>query len=53
MTKHVQVRLENADYVQLRTLCALRSCNQQTLLLEMIREYIQKAPEMKAVRKEK
>jgi hypothetical protein len=47
MTKHVQIRMKDADYMRLRVLCALRGCSQQELLMEIIRSYIQSAPEMK------
>lgn len=47
MVKHVQIRMEDADYMKLRMLCAMRGSSQQTLLLEVIRSYIQNAPEWK------
>lgn len=48
MVKHLQIRMEEADYTQLRILCAMRGCSQQALLQDLIRSCIRSAPEFKA-----
>lgn len=46
-SKYLQVPVEAADHKKLKLLCIYRSCTLKSILQEMVRSYVENAPELR------